>query len=188
MEAILDATASSIAQDGLAGMTMHGVAQRAKTSIGSLYHFFPDRASLLLGLVSRHDTAIAAINSEVMEVSAEVWQQLSAADAINHLMTPYVDYVRAHPDYFLLMHDRRSLQNEERFTEGLRRLVNARLPKIKPAARGRHTAMLYAIAVGIMRVAFDVEPKQLGFYLRELPRVMSAYLADVESEAGASKK
>jgi len=189
VEVILDTTAAIVAEEGLAGVTMHGVARRAKTSIGSLYHFFPDRDSLLLELVRRHEAALAAINSEVLVLPRETWQRFSASEAVHHLVAPYADYIQKHPDFFPLMHDRRlldkrSLENEATFTQVLRRMVDARLPMAEPVDRGRHAAMLHAVAVGVMRVAFIVEPERMMLYMDELPKVMAAYLADLEAREG----
>lgn len=184
VESLLKAASATVAEEGLAGLTMHGVARRSGTSIGSLYHFFPDRDSLLMGLVRRHEAAIAEINARMLAVPGEVWRQFSVPEAVNYLVTPYVDYTRQHPDFFPLMHDRRSPENEATFTQTLRRMIDARLPNTKPAARDRHAAMLHAIALGVMRVAFIVEPERLAFYMDEIPRVMAAYLASLEAEAG----
>lgn len=100
VEAILDAAGAIVAAEGLAGLTMHGIARRAQTSIGSLYHFFPDRNSVVQALVDRHEAGIREINDELAKVSREVWRSLSAADAIARLMMPYVEYLRRHKDFF----------------------------------------------------------------------------------------
>ena len=81
------------------------MARRSGTSIGSLYHFFPDRDSLLMGLVRRHEAAVAAINGKMLAVPREVWRKFSVPEAVNYLVAPYVDYTRRHPDFFPLMRD-----------------------------------------------------------------------------------
>ena len=61
VEAILDATAALITEEGVAGATMHAIAKRSSTTIGSLYHFFPDREAVLVALVDRHLRGIGAM-------------------------------------------------------------------------------------------------------------------------------
>lgn len=184
VEAILDAAGAIVAAEGLAGLTMHGIARRAQTSIGSLYHFFPDRDSVVQALVDRHEAGIREINDELGKVSREVWRSLSAADAIAGLMMPYVEYVQRHTDFFPLMHDRRPDANVAGFIQGVRRMLDARLSKKRPAARGRYAAMLHAIAAGTLHIAFVQDPGQLPFYLNEVIRAMSSYLDDVERTRG----
>lgn len=41
VQTILDSAAAIVAQDGLAALSMQRLAKHAKTSIGSMYHFFP---------------------------------------------------------------------------------------------------------------------------------------------------
>ncbi|WP_367190427.1 hypothetical protein [Burkholderia sp. Ed8] len=120
----------------------------------------------------------------MLAVPREVWRRFSVSEAVNYLLAPYVGYTRQHPDFFPLMHDRSYAENEATFRQVLRCIVDARLPKAKPAARERHAAMLHTIAVGVMRVAFLVEPERLTFYMNEMPRVMAAYLVSLEAEAG----
>ncbi|QTO23342.1 TetR/AcrR family transcriptional regulator [Burkholderia seminalis] len=186
VEAILDAAGAIVAAEGLAGLTMHGIARRAQTSIGSLYHFFPDRNSVVQALVDRHEAGIREINDELAKVSREVWRSLSAADAIARLMMPYVEYLRRHKDFFPLMHDRQPDANAAGFIQGVGRILDARLPKTRPAVRGRYAAMLHAIAAGTLNIAFVQDPGRLPLYLNEVVRVMSAYLADIECSSNKS--
>ncbi len=50
---MLEAGSQILAERGLEGLTMEGVAERAGVPIGSLYQFFPDRNALLARLFSR---------------------------------------------------------------------------------------------------------------------------------------
>lgn len=182
VDAILDATARIIAEQDLAALTMHGIARQASTSIGSLYHFFPNLASVLEALVARHETRIQRIKADLVAVPRETWQALSVADAVEQLISPYVEYARQYPDFFPLMHGRRSPANEANFTEVLARVLAARLPELSAAAVDRHAAMLHAMASGTVHVAYLLEPEQMAFYMKEIPRAVAAYLADLERE------
>ncbi|WP_258002419.1 TetR/AcrR family transcriptional regulator [Burkholderia sp. WAC0059] len=177
---ILDAAARVIAEEGLAGVTMHGVARRAQTSIGSMYYFFPDRDSLLQALVDRHVAATREIGCVLNAVPASVWRQLSAAEAIGRLVTPYVEYLQHHADFLPLMHGRTQPEDDADFVHTVRRVLDARLPQVEPAARQAYATMLHSIAAGTVHMAFQIAPEGVGFFLQEIPRVMAAYLADIE--------
>ncbi|HKR39440.1 MAG TPA: TetR/AcrR family transcriptional regulator [Paraburkholderia sp.] len=182
VDAILDAVAAIIAERGLETLTMHVVARRASTSIDSLYHFFVDEDDVLRALAERHQLRIRAINSDLATNSREIWCALPVVNAFEWLISPFTDYVRKHPDIFPLMHGKRSPVIEADFIDGIGHLLDARLPELLPATLERHAAMLHAIAVGTMYAAFMFEPDQLGFYMKEVPRVMAAYLASIERE------
>lgn len=53
-ERILEAATIEFAQAGFVAATMEGIAQRAETSIGSVYRFFPDKRAVYEALVSKH--------------------------------------------------------------------------------------------------------------------------------------
>lgn len=187
VDAILDTAAAVIVEEGVAGVTMHALARRARTSIGSLYHFFPDRDSVLEALCERHAAAIAQINRQFGQTSAAVWRQLSVAAAIEHLVKPYVEYLRRRGDYLQLMQKRMSAVDDADFIRTIRYMLDARLPGIEPAERQDHAAMLHAIAAGAMQVGFQADPGRADMYLREIPRVLTMYLADIEAEAAARR-
>ena len=52
--AILDAAAALFASRGVEGTTMSAIAERSRTSIGSLYQFFPNREALVEALAEQY--------------------------------------------------------------------------------------------------------------------------------------
>ena len=62
VEAIVDAGARVLAEDGWAAFTTNRVAERAGASIGSLYQYFPDKLPLVEAIRRRHlDDCLAAL-------------------------------------------------------------------------------------------------------------------------------
>lgn len=59
VEAILEATTHILLREGAEGLTTNHVAEMAGVSIGSLYQYFPNKASLIAALIDRH------VNEEV---------------------------------------------------------------------------------------------------------------------------
>lgn len=53
VERLLDATAATLAENGLEDTTTNHIAERAGVSIGSLYQYFPDKEALLDALMER---------------------------------------------------------------------------------------------------------------------------------------
>lgn len=186
IEAILDAAAAQIAEDGVAAVTMHSVARRAHTSIGSMYHFFPDRDSLLQALLRRHIEAIRPISDELMAIPASTWRALSPAETIRRLATPYVAYFKHHADYLPLMYGREALSpdNEGPYIRTLWHVLTARLPALDSDERENYVAVLHSIGAGTMQMAFQIAPERVDFFMHEIPRAMTAYLADIETAMG----
>ncbi len=54
-EKLLDAAEAILTESGYDALNTNAVAVRAKTSVGTLYHYFPDKASILAALVVRYD-------------------------------------------------------------------------------------------------------------------------------------
>ncbi|XQU76151.1 TetR family transcriptional regulator [Cupriavidus sp. H18C2] len=59
VDTILEASARVLKERGYAEMSTNAVAQRAGISVGSLYQYFPNKASLLAALHQRHATEMA---------------------------------------------------------------------------------------------------------------------------------
>lgn len=183
IEAVLDATAALILEKGLAGVTMHGVARRAHTPIGSMYHFFPDRDSLLMALHDRHRAAMAEIEEEIDQVSMETWRGLSAKAVIDRIMSPYIDYLEQHPDALLLAAESPTPDNDKGGSTTLKSVIDARLPSVSAIDRLLYVDMLDALAKGALAIKLKSslpDIQQAGRYLREVKRALAAYLTAVE--------
>lgn len=61
VDAILKAAAGVFVESGYESATTNEIASRAKTSIGSLYQFFPNKEAILHAIVARHRKELAAL-------------------------------------------------------------------------------------------------------------------------------
>ncbi|WP_218184752.1 TetR/AcrR family transcriptional regulator [Luteibacter sp. UNCMF366Tsu5.1] len=184
IDTVLKSAAELIAEQGLAGVTMHSLARRANTSIGSLYHFFPDRESVLEAARQRHVAATHAISEELGKVPAAEWRRLSAAAVIDRLSRPFITYLRSHADYLPLTSGRLFEEDSAGFLRVMRQVLSARLPTLDESARDDYALMLHLIASGAMHAGLQLDASRVDLYLREIPLAMTAYLERVESAAG----
>src|SRR5260370_2991963 len=60
LAAILDVASSLFAEVGFEATTMTAIAARSNTSIGGLYHYFPDKNSIVLALLHQYGLAVEA--------------------------------------------------------------------------------------------------------------------------------
>ena len=68
VEAIFDAAAQILSEKGYAQTTTDRIAEKAGISIGSLYQYFPNKDSIMLGIIERH----------IQEMNAFVEEMISA--------------------------------------------------------------------------------------------------------------
>jgi AcrR family transcriptional regulator len=87
VEKLLQAAAEVFVEVGYEAATTHMIAARAKTAIGSLYQFFPDKLALFHALEARHMEQITIINAEFLQAAP---QPLEAF--IDQMVEVYADY------------------------------------------------------------------------------------------------
>lgn len=183
-DAILDAAAAILVESGMAGFTMHGVAARANTSIGSMYHFFPDGESVLRALAERHIAALEELLKELRDTDNETWSSAPLADAVAGILDPIVGYMEAHPDLFALPHEPRSEESspdghglDTMSIEIFERFIRARSPDVSADQLQLRARMMHAITEGVaMRAAKYVVAERTPLF-RELSVAVTAYLA-----------
>src|SRR5881628_1789936 len=83
VEAILDAAAAILAEEGVSALTVQRLADRAQTSKGSLYHFFPDLRGVLCALADRHAAAMTALSSEMIADESIPWATLPLLETVD---------------------------------------------------------------------------------------------------------
>jgi AcrR family transcriptional regulator len=81
VEQILDAAAIVFDEVGFEAATTHAIASRAKTAVGSLYQFFPDKIAIFNALELRH-----------VERVHIMWDKLSRPEIIQ---LPFADFIHA---------------------------------------------------------------------------------------------
>ena len=183
VDAILDAAAALIGEEGIAGVTMHRVARRSGTTTGSMYHFFPDRDALLRELAERHGRALRELVTRVERENADEWARLSTDQAVGCFLEPFQRYVDEHPDLVPLSRLAQGAEPGARRDEELGRLVlrlaesvvASRDPRATPAEVTSRAVAMTAMAEGVVTAAARraVPAQSLR---RELRRALVAYL------------
>lgn len=183
VEAILDAAAAMIRESGLEGLTVHGLAERAGTSIGSMYHFFPDLDAVIVGLADRHLKAFEPLLVAVAERPAGEWSRMSAAAAADAIVTPFFSYLRHHPDILPLYAapertSRFGKWMEEMKRSGLdivERVIAARCPSVPRDVRRARAAVVVGLLEGTTALLLRSKANETHV-VEELARAMTAYL------------
>jgi AcrR family transcriptional regulator len=183
---ILDSARALLAEEGLDGFTLQGVASRANIPIGSVYQFFPNKYALIAEL-SAHDTeAIAAGLREFADAfPSEQWQS-----EVDHLIDALAALWRRDPTrrhVWLAMQSTaatRSLQAEQTkaVTDEVVPLITNLLPE--GSTRRARTVAEVVVQMAFSLLHFSVrDDTPHPSAVRELKRALRSYLRAVLLDA-----
>jgi AcrR family transcriptional regulator len=188
VDAILDAASAILHEGGLAALSVDAVAKRSQTSKSSMYHFFPDRDSIVRALADRHVAGITGREGFAM-LDAVEWARLTVEEVADWYLEPFARYVREHPDVIPCMEAAARLPGEHPKAVldavGLERaglVIAARQPGAPPAARRARAAALYAVTAGTLQILSRLAggvPLQPAA-MREVRRALVGYLTLLE--------
>lgn len=96
VEQILDAAESVFVEVGVGGATMQMIADRAESSVGSLYHFFPNKEAIVEALGARYADIVAETNREAMPLELV---HLPADALFHRVLQAQVSFIEATPAF-----------------------------------------------------------------------------------------
>lgn len=158
VDRILAAAAEEFAENGFEQATTSAIADRAHTSIGSVYQFFSDKNAILDALVERYRADLSAIGVVLVPDPAAGADGPELDDVLGPALEGLVQYSRANPAFPVLLGGS-PLRRGERAGEGVRqalRDVVARLLAAKQgdtAAVARMATVLTDIVAGLLPAA-----------------------------------
>jgi AcrR family transcriptional regulator len=186
VDAILAAAAAIVAEDGVQAATMHAIARRSGTTVGSMYHFFPDREAVLVALLDRHARDLGAIAQELTTVD---WRDLTLDAVVARFVDTFVGYVAERPDLLPVARVVEAVRPDPKRHEGPHQLLNqlaqaivaARTPAVSPADRAARASMMLAAVEGVVEHGARMPARSIPALHRELKRMLAAYLGAFES-------
>lgn len=164
VRAILQATFQVLDRDGAAALTTTRVAEVAGVSVGTLYQYFTNRQSLILGLLAEH----LAIAVDAVEAASREVAGAPLADAIGHVVRAFVAVKAARAPVSralrpaLLGIDERPLVRTASARAAT--IVGEVLAGGRPPDAGqlRQAALLCAAIEGVIGRVIDDDPAQLA--------------------------
>ncbi len=183
VQVILDAAAALIAEGGTERLTVQMLADRAKTSKGSLYHFFPDLPGVIRALADRHFTAVSALTDAMIADESIAWRELSVEGAVECLLCP-LSYLAANPDLLALVRAPMEMESSARRLMPIRdlaaHLLAMRCPALAAEQRLAVAATMVGMLDGVVGYALRTSDVSPGRMKEELRRALVAYLSAVE--------
>lgn len=183
VNAILDAAAELIREVGLEGLTVQTLAERARTSKSSLYHFFPDVRAVLGALLDRHHAAIAALLARAGGEAVD-WRALTPEQTAERFAAPLLSYLESSEDLLVLVRAPSMLDRGPKryapFLDLADRVLRARSPETPDSLRAARAATLVAVLTGVVGFSMRAAPVPHTGMMRELRTVLAAYLRAIE--------
>jgi len=176
VKSMLQAAAGLIAEVGYEKMTMTGIAERAATSVGSLYQYFPDKQAIAQALFEQQA-------QEVEERWTPLFETISRLDAVE-IARRLVDLLHAaidgHPAYLPLLDAPlklgRSAAARSRLRTRLAKAFVARQPNLSPEDSLLVANMAVQILKGFGALYARGKVGEKTGLIRETTLALSAYL------------
>jgi AcrR family transcriptional regulator len=180
VQRILDAADAVLAREGVLGT--RPVAEVAGVSIGSLYHWFPDKESIALALALRHWREL----SELVEVVAERVEAAELGDPIGEAFTVLAAGFRARPGFLALWFgELRTAElreatrpSREHVAGSVRRILEVTHPASDPGTRATVARVVTLLGDGVLREAFRVDRDGDPLLLTEGAHALRAYVTE----------
>jgi AcrR family transcriptional regulator len=96
VDRLLDAAAEVIADVGVDGATTNAIAAHAKTSVGSLYQFFPNKDAIVQALAARYTAQFEQLKDRVMALEVA---DRPLDEMMRGIVEPIAAYCDANPAY-----------------------------------------------------------------------------------------
>ncbi len=171
---LLDAAASVIADAGYDAATMSEIAVRAGACIGSLYQFFPNKASITEALREHYSEELRAL-----------WASLDEADCLDvrtlaeRLVDETVLFLNERPALLELLVSPCNARDAS-LRDFLRERLARILRKSSPHLSKKRAALLAAVALQMMKGMNEIYAESSGGHrkivVKEYERVLTCYL------------
>jgi AcrR family transcriptional regulator len=179
VERILEAAQRVLDREGAAALSTVRVAEEAGASIGSLYHWYPDKEAIAEALALRYWDELA----ELIEGVADATERGEVEGPIERTLEVLAAGFRARPGFLALWFG--GLRTEgvrdatrpvrERAAVAIERLLVVIAPGSDPALRAKVAIVLALIGDGLLREAFRLDPDGQPELLAEGAIALRAY-------------
>ena len=179
VQAFLESAEALFAELGFEAATMTAIAERAGSSIGALYSYFPDKKAIALALL---DSYAKQIEEHWRPLFDEI-AGLSAEDFAERFIDRFLDFVAAHPAYLQLqaapIRLRRSAAAKRAFRASLIQALSVRVPSLPPQRAELCANVILQIVRGMMQMYNDADVAHRPMVSREFKIALAVYLKTV---------
>jgi AcrR family transcriptional regulator len=186
VEELLDAAAEVIAKVGVAAATTNAIAEQAGASVGSLYHFFPNKHAIVRALLARYAEEMARLNQAAMPASAA---RLPIPEMVEGIVSPLFAFIERNPAYMEVYDATSDPRRPACMSDQVHRaivgmvedLMAARNPHVSPETRYLQASFAVELVHRMLEFAWSAPPGMRASIVQELKRTLALYSAMVET-------
>ncbi|MCC6242748.1 MAG: TetR/AcrR family transcriptional regulator [Gemmatimonadaceae bacterium] len=188
LDEILDAAEALVTEVGPAAASIQEIAQRAGASVGSIYHFFPNKDAIFAAIRARHDAEASEIAAHISTHATE-WARLDLAEFVSRLISPFAEFLERKPAYLALAINAQGQRIPKNAAIGasMRASVLAALslrwPESTEAERLIRVMVTDAIGDGISTAMVHAPAPMRQQLVDELIRAVYGYLSTFETKS-----
>lgn len=189
LQRVLDAADRVLAAEGAPAFTTNRIADVAGVPVGSVYRYFPDKATIAEALAVRYWAELA----DLVAAAADSDERARLADPVADVVAALAAGFRARPGFLALWYGGLRTEQLRAATRGARDAISASIERILavhwPHAprelRATAARMLVLAGDGLLREAFRRDPAGDAVVLAESATMLSAYVSvRLEGAAG----
>lgn len=180
VDELLDAAAAVIARVGVEAATTNAIAEAAGASVGSLYHFFPNKDAIVRALASRYEATMREINQAAMGAEAVV---VPIPQMVEGIVGPLAAFMEQNPAYLPIYNATSDPKHPGCLNDELHQtviglveqLMEARVPGVAPATRRIQASFAVQMVHRMLEYAFSEPASERPAIVRELKRVLALH-------------
>ena len=180
--AFLGAAEALFAELGFEAATMTAIAERAGSSIGALYSYFPDKKAIALALLDTYAGQIKEHWRELLDGIAAY----SPRDFSERFIDCFLDFVAEHPAYLQLqaapIRLRRSRTAKSVVRSSLVEALRRRVPALGQQPAELRVGVMLQIVQGMVQMYNDAGPSDGASVIREFRTALTGYVSTVFGE------
>ncbi len=180
VEQILDAAESVFAELGVDGASMQAIAERAESSVGSLYHFFPNKDAVVEALGARYAERVSRTNEEAMPLELA---HISPDELFERVLTAQMRFIESTPAFPAVQEavTRNCPAVKDAMNNALvghvGKFLALRYPKMPAAERAVSAMVAVSTVHGLMHLAVHVPAQVRQSVIAEAKRMLVAHYA-----------
>jgi AcrR family transcriptional regulator len=184
IDKLLGAAAKLFAKVGYEETTTNAIAREARTSIGSLYQFFPNKEAILNALAGRYLEELHAVHEQVLGDDAI---QITLPELYDRIIRSLADFHASHPGFQQLFYGSTTSKHLAAAAEQLKQeciarvegLMGARNPEIDPARRRLLAVLNVEVIKTLLPLAQSSDPATRARLIDETKTLLLAHMREV---------
>jgi len=191
IEKILDSAAELFAEIGYEATSTNAIAQRAETSIGSIYQFFPNKDAILHALAERYVRQLHAVHDAALGDECDV---IPLDQLYDRIIGGLAEFHERNPGFQSLFFGAATVSQlataaaelHNTCIERVDQVMARRMPALDPESRRMYARINVEIVKALLPMAASGDAPFRQRVLREIKRVLMAHAAQVVEELVAS--